>query len=262
MHKFNKIYLSREDKHHKVKQSEKVQDYIREQKMKKIEERNQRIEEMKEQKRQLEEERRKMKEEMDAKKAEMLNKVQKLMKKNKQLSKDEFYDKVFKEEDNISKQGNKNTINDEENMNGDNDQQMVDNNNNNNNYTQEDNKQEEGKRTQELNNQKQGSGDKKDDKAFVTQNQKNYLTKDQVDKKVEVRRGELENSLYDFTIKSQAKEKALKDEMNANPSDNVKKAAYENEKKKNEETVSQMKAKNKSELDTLEKNLLEENKLI
>ena len=93
--KFNKLYISREDRKNRVIRRERVNDFQRTQKMDKINQRMKRIDNMQKDRYLLEEERKKIEEEIHNKKIIMLKRLQNVIKNNKQMSKDEIMDYVF-----------------------------------------------------------------------------------------------------------------------------------------------------------------------
>ena len=93
--KFNKLYMSREDRKNRVLRRERVKDFQRTQKMERINERMQRIENMQKDRYLLEEERRKLEDEINSKKKVMLGRLQKVIKSDKHMSKNEIMDYVF-----------------------------------------------------------------------------------------------------------------------------------------------------------------------
>jgi hypothetical protein len=93
--KYNRIYMMREDRKIRVVQNEKIQNFERQQKMEKINERMERIEDMKREKYLLDEERRKIENEMNNKKVVMMDRLRKVMKSDEYFTKDEIIDYVF-----------------------------------------------------------------------------------------------------------------------------------------------------------------------
>lgn len=114
--KYNRIYMMREDRKIRVVQNEKIQNFERQQKMEKINERMERIEDMKREKYLLDEERRKIENEMNNKKVVMMDRLRKVMKSDEYFTKDEIIDYVFhdikpnshkNDENNDNENGNK-----------------------------------------------------------------------------------------------------------------------------------------------------------
>ena len=93
--KFNKLYMSREDRKNRVMRKERIKDFQRTQKMERINARMQRIDNMQKDRYLLEEERRKLEDEIDTKKKNMLKRLQKVIKSDKHMTKDEIIDYVF-----------------------------------------------------------------------------------------------------------------------------------------------------------------------
>ena len=93
--KFNKLYISREDRKNRVIRKERVRDFQRTQKMDKINQRMKRIDNMQKDRYLLEEERKKIEEEINNKKSIMLKRLQNVIKNNKQMTKEEIMDYVF-----------------------------------------------------------------------------------------------------------------------------------------------------------------------
>ena len=93
--KYNKLYMSREDRKNRVIRKERIKDFERTQKMEEINARMKRIDNMQKDRYLLEEERRKMENELNFKKNNMLRRLQKIMKSEKHMSKDEIMDYVF-----------------------------------------------------------------------------------------------------------------------------------------------------------------------
>ena len=103
--KYNKLFMSREDRKNRVMRSERVKDFERSLKMDMINQRMQRIENMQKDRYILEEERRKIENEMNTKKSVMLNRLEKVMKDDEiNMTKDEILDYVI----NDIKPGHKN----------------------------------------------------------------------------------------------------------------------------------------------------------
>ena len=93
--KYNKLYMSREDRKNRVLRKERVKDFERSQKMEEINARMQRIDDMKKDRYLLEEERRKMENELNFKKTNMLKRLQNIIKSDKHMNKNEIMDYVF-----------------------------------------------------------------------------------------------------------------------------------------------------------------------
>ena len=103
--KYNKLYISREDRKNRVIRSERIKDFERSLKMDKINERMKRIDNMQKDRYLLEEERRIIENEMDMKKSVMLQRLQKVMKDDEiNMTKDEILNYVI----NDVKPGHKN----------------------------------------------------------------------------------------------------------------------------------------------------------
>ena len=102
--KYNKLYMSREDRKNRVIRSERVKDFERSQQLDKINNRIKRIENMQKDRYLLEEERRKNEDEMNEKKNTMLKRLEKVIKSDKNMTKDEIMDYVI----NNIEPGNKN----------------------------------------------------------------------------------------------------------------------------------------------------------
>ena len=176
--------------------------------MKEINERMKRIDEMKQQQRHLDEERRKLQEEMANKKKRMMEKFQKLMKSNKKkLTKEQIYEEILKDDEdfdtNNTQSRNQSKVNDEptgetkEEQTYDKDQTTMNNN-------------QTSPKKEKVEEQKiQNSSPKKEEKKF--------LTRDEVNEKVQQRKGELENTVKDFMIKAKDNEKKLKEESEKDP---------------------------------------------
>ena len=96
MHKkFNKLYMSREDRKNLVIRKERVKDFQRTQKMEKIIARMKRIENLQKDRSLLEEERKKIEGEIHHKKKIMMERLQNVIKSNKNMERDEIIDYVF-----------------------------------------------------------------------------------------------------------------------------------------------------------------------
>ena len=93
--KYNKLYISREDRKNRVIRSERVKDFERSQKLDKINNRMKRIENMQKDRYLLEEERRKNEDEMNEKKNIMLKRLEQVIKSDKNMTKDEIMDYVI-----------------------------------------------------------------------------------------------------------------------------------------------------------------------
>ena len=93
--KFNKLYMSREDKKNRVIRKERVKDFQRTQKMEKIIARMKRIDNIEKDRILLEEERKKIEDEIYNKKTIMLKRLQKIINSDKHMSKNEIMDYVF-----------------------------------------------------------------------------------------------------------------------------------------------------------------------
>ena len=96
MHKkFNKLYMSREDRKNLVIRKERVKDFQRTQKMEKIIARMKRIENLQKDRSLLEEERKKIEGEIHHKKKIMMERLQNVIRSNKNMERDEIIDYVF-----------------------------------------------------------------------------------------------------------------------------------------------------------------------
>ena len=102
--KYNKLYMSREDRKNRVLRQERVKDFQRTQKMEQINERMKRIDNIQKDRYLLEEERKKVEDEIINKKKIMLKRLQNVINSNKKMTKNEIMDYVFD-----YKQGNRTT---------------------------------------------------------------------------------------------------------------------------------------------------------
>ena len=102
--KYNKLYMSREDRKNRVLRQERVKDFQRTQKMEQINERMKRIDNIQKDRYLLEEERKKVEDEIIYKKKIMLKRLQNVINSNKKMTKNEIMDYVFD-----YKQGNRTT---------------------------------------------------------------------------------------------------------------------------------------------------------
>lgn len=93
--KFNKLYMSREDRKNRVIRRERVKDFQRTQKLDKINARMQRIDNLQKDRILLEEERKKLEDEIYTKRNNMLKRLQKVIKSDKKMTKNEIMDYVF-----------------------------------------------------------------------------------------------------------------------------------------------------------------------
>lgn len=96
MHKkYNKIYMSREDRKNRVIRKERVKDFERTQKMDQIIARMKRIDNLQKDRSLLEEERKKIEDEIYNKKKIMLERLQNVIRSNKSMEREEIMDYVF-----------------------------------------------------------------------------------------------------------------------------------------------------------------------
>ena len=93
--KYNKLYMSREDRKNRVMRSERVKDFERSVKLDMINARMERIENMQKDRYMLDEERRKMEDDISNKKSVMLRRLEKVMKDDRDMTKEEIMDYVF-----------------------------------------------------------------------------------------------------------------------------------------------------------------------
>ena len=93
--KFNKLFMSREDRKNRVLRQERVKDFQRTQKMEKINARMKRIDNMQKERYLLEDERKKLESEINTKKKLMMKRLEKVIKSDKHMSKDEILDYVL-----------------------------------------------------------------------------------------------------------------------------------------------------------------------
>ena len=181
-----------------------------------------------------------------------MEKFQKLMKSNKKkLTKEQIYEEILKDDEdfdtNNTQSRNQSKVNDEptgetkEEQTYDKDQTTMNNN-------------QTSPKKEKVEEQKiQNSSPKKEEKKF--------LTRDEVNEKVQQRKGELENTVKDFMIKAKDNEKKLKEESEKDPENKEKEAAYKDEENKNRQKIEQMEANNKKELEEYEAKLLKENNI-
>ena len=93
--KYNKLYMSREDRKNKVIRNERVKDFQRTQKMDQIIARMKRLDNLQKDRSLLEEERKKIEDEIYVKKKIMLDRLHNIMRSNKSLEKEEIMEYVF-----------------------------------------------------------------------------------------------------------------------------------------------------------------------
>ena len=93
--KYNKLYMSREDRKNRVIRKERIKDFQRTQKMDQIIQRMKRIDNLQKDRSLLEEERKKLEDEIYHKKKIMLERLQNVIKSNKSMEREEIMDYVF-----------------------------------------------------------------------------------------------------------------------------------------------------------------------
>ena len=93
--KYNKMYMSMEEKRARVARNEKIREFQRAQQLKQIEERMKRIEVMKVEREKISRERKLLSERISLKKKKMIAKFEVVMRHNRNISKDEIYKKIL-----------------------------------------------------------------------------------------------------------------------------------------------------------------------
>lgn len=180
----------------------------------------------------------------------MTEKFQKLLKnKKKKLTREQLYEEILK--DDTMETGSKNQIKTNFNSKSQNASKM------------------NGEETREEQpNEKRVFEPKKENNNYHTSSEKkeeakpqSKLTKEQVNEKVNARKGELENSVKDFIIKAKDNEKKLKEESDSYPGNKEKQLAWKDEENKNRQKMKQMEKNSKSELEQYEAKLIKDNNL-